>query len=389
MKYCTNCGAEVSGTFCSKCGTKIAQEVAVIDSYEKDQLLNLLYMLRAGISYISVQYDKLKNAEESADNARIKIPQMKVELNTLKKNSKKYEIMAEDVLSKNEFNFVVQEHEEKMKMARLKDRKEEKKQQVSLALLIIFSILSVLVFIPVLALSITFDLVWLFFIYFIIIPIVVASFFVYRGCDPYETMREEKEFEKFINYQNEARLSKKNMHLCLKQINNIEKSIRLLENQRVVDKDIKKLPEECEKIHASLVDTFGDVLNPQDWKNLDTIIYCLETHRANTLKEALQQSDLVVRHEELKAVIYDVGMKICATVIACTSQLSMQLEEVSENQRKIAVKLQNMNENILSASEMQKALLKKANQNSKKIMEDVHKMREYSHTRAIRDNISL
>ena len=51
--------------------------------------------------------------------------------------------------------------------------------------------------------------------------------------------------------------------------------------------------------------------------------------------------------------------------------------------------LKEINDNVLSTAEMQKALLAKANENSKKLMEDVNKMRSYSDVMAKKTGISL
>lgn len=44
-------------------------------------------------------------------------------------------------------------------------------------------------------------------------------------------------------------------------------------------------------VKKALDNSYGDILDSRDWDKLDKIIYLLETHRADTVKEALQLID--------------------------------------------------------------------------------------------------
>lgn len=44
-------------------------------------------------------------------------------------------------------------------------------------------------------------------------------------------------------------------------------------------------------VKVTLENTYGDILDSRDWDKLEAIIYLLETHRADTVKEALQLID--------------------------------------------------------------------------------------------------
>ena len=56
MAFCSNCGAEVFGKFCSNCGNNCGNEQDLVRSQEGRQnenikeTINKLYTLRAGIS---------------------------------------------------------------------------------------------------------------------------------------------------------------------------------------------------------------------------------------------------------------------------------------------------------------------------------------------------
>ena len=82
MNYCSNCGTKVTGAFCSNCGAKVeekAEKVSVIDdprqnteeiSPTKEVLLNVLYVLRAGISKISLKCDETKKENDKIEKTK-------------------------------------------------------------------------------------------------------------------------------------------------------------------------------------------------------------------------------------------------------------------------------------------------------------------------------
>jgi hypothetical protein len=80
----------------------------------------------------------------------------------------------------------------------------------------------------------------------------------------------------------------------------------------------------------------------------------------------------------MKSLITEVGKRICDTIRSCATNISWQLETISNNQLDMNQKLDNIDKTLLSTGEAQRALLAKANENSQKIMEDVRKMRGYS-----------
>ena len=151
----------------------------------------------------------------------------------------------------------------------------------------------------------------------------------------------------------------------------------------------QKLRREGKKLFSALVKAFGELLHPSDWAHIDSVIFCLETKRANTLEEALRQADLFVRHEEMKSVIVAVGKQICKTISNAAMHISWQLEGISETQAKIAANLREINSNLLSTKEMQESLLKKANENSEKLMQDVNRVCGYADAAAVQKGLTL
>ena len=131
------------------------------------------------------------------------------------------------------------------------------------------------------------------------------------------------------------------------------------------------------------------IIDERDWANLDFVIYELETGRADSMKEALQQADLCIRHNEMIQAIETAGEAISA----CISQnindlkhsiglqvrsLRADINELNKGQRTIAEKLGDM----LDAQELSNALLERASESSKDLAKNIEyikdiKYREY------------
>ena len=130
-------------------------------------------------------------------------------------------------------------------------------------------------------------------------------------------------------------------------------------------------------------------IDERDWENLDIIIYELETGRADTMKEALQQADYYNRHNEMIEAIETAGRAISASISQNINDLKhsiglqvktlrADINELNESQRAIEGKLGDM----LDAQELSNALLEKANESSKDLAENIEyikgiKYREY------------
>lgn len=130
-------------------------------------------------------------------------------------------------------------------------------------------------------------------------------------------------------------------------------------------------------------------LDERDWKNLDLIIYELETNRADSIKEALQQADLYIRHNEMKKVMQTATVAICSTIKESIGELSRSigtsllqlradislinsnLSEMNESNKELSEKF----DDLVNAQELGNALLKKANVSSEQLAQDVRRMR--------------
>ena len=158
-----------------------------------------------------------------------------------------------------------------------------------------------------------------------------------------------------------------------------------------------KLNEVCQMIGAE-IENFDSlylcikkvaVLDERDWQNLDLIIYELETGRADNMKEALQQADLYIRHDEIMDAMETATAAICSTIKESIGELSRSIGICLSGLRSELVGLRSdvsdMNQtnlelsekfdDLVNSQELSNALLKKANVSSEKLAEDVRRMR--------------
>ena len=159
-------------------------------------------------------------------------------------------------------------------------------------------------------------------------------------------------------------------------------------------------------IYDTLVAKYKEMLDIRDWKYLDLIIFYFETGRADTLKEALQQVDRRVQANEIISAIKSASSSICSTINSSMSslggviqagfnnlsnQLAMQHQEqmgvlkeintsIKANSKylsDISAKVDNCNEylkKINTSNELSNALLTKINVDSTRIWDDVDYM---------------
>ena len=90
-------------------------------------------------------------------------------------------------------------------------------------------------------------------------------------------------------------------------------------------------------LYSALVEEFNTTLDSRDWKHIDLIIFYYETGRADTLKEALQQVDRQVQTDTIVKEIKNASRNISETIrnsigslkaqmVTCFDKLSVQLD---------------------------------------------------------------
>lgn len=156
------------------------------------------------------------------------------------------------------------------------------------------------------------------------------------------------------------------------------------EKQLALQKSMNDIRQKKENT-SNLLKTLAkqSLVDERDWENLDLLIYELETGRADSIKEALQQTDLLIRHNEIKQAIGKASEAICNTIQQSMSEISFSIESnmlrihddfisLSEEQRRIQQSLRD----VVSAQELSNALREKANVSSEQLAADVKRLRE-------------
>ena len=160
---------------------------------------------------------------------------------------------------------------------------------------------------------------------------------------------------------------------------------------------INNLNKEIEEHKNSSLEIYSHIKNQsideRDWGHIDIIIYVLETGRAESIKEALQQADMLIRYNEIKQAINRANAAICVSIERNMSEINYLIERnmarihddfvsLGEDQRRTQESL----DNLVSAQELSNALKEKANVSSAQLAEDIRRLRElkdyeyYGHT---------
>ena len=80
-------------------------------------------------------------------------------------------------------------------------------------------------------------------------------------------------------------------------------------------------------MYDALVKTFSSILDERDWKNLDLVIYYLETGRALDIREALQQVDRQHQNDALVRVMQEAQSAISMSIQRSTFALAAMIQQ--------------------------------------------------------------
>lgn len=121
---------------------------------------------------------------------------------------------------------------------------------------------------------------------------------------------------------------------CL--IDTLRKEIKKLGGDRInavaeynTEKDI--VVPVVKSMFDALLNQYSSLLDSRDWKNLDLIIFYLETGRADTIKEALSHVDRQNQMDRLTEAINEASATICKTLERSFASLENCINENFEN----------------------------------------------------------
>ncbi len=209
-----------------------------------------------------------------------------------------------------------------------------------------------------------------------------------------EKLKPQGFFEKLFNRgKNVSKIAENEKMIGFGRIavNNLAKSIEFMERENIKVKNaieeknrsIENLNSTCKQIYRALQDEYSTVLDSRDWQNIDLIIYFIETGRAYTIKEALQQVDMEKRTNHIIQTIRDATERICSTISIGFATLNDSITKCfAVLESRIAeqnILLQQQNTHILelvSTANMSNSLIAKQNVSSEKLMKDIKLLRD-------------
>lgn len=406
MMYCSKCEKELDTKFCPYCGSETEYLVSKEEKSEDKSLIDNLYALRAGLSKVSLEMDKVKEAENELSKAELS-------------NKQIIESEKDEYGNINYFSWQLKTIEEgfRKKISQQKSQLSNHKHYVSQAeenfkskRKLIFFILGIMGICVIALIAILFaplkgeaksvvalPAIPLFILFWVMIKQLVDLAELKADLN-----KERNELTSYLN-ANKKTLSENDIYSdseYIKYTELLEKAKKSLEQAKCFDyssykKAIQKQQNHCtnfyKEFHSTYLSSFGNILDERDWKNLDLVIFILETRRADTLKEALQQVDMYRHTEKIAKAIENASLAICNTIrqesdritIAignCVDTINSRLQVIENNQISLNSELSSTNANIqksINAIELQNALIAKSNVSSEKMAQDIARIKEF------------
>lgn len=400
------------------------------DLEQKNQIketVNQLYALRAGLSLVDKEHDKTSKIEtiisvekEGKDNRISALENsnsyIEEEIENISYNQKrdysKYESKVKNIKKQ------LQEIDDKYNLTLKSKAKSFKIAVITLSITLIciaaialFSILAVNKIIDYVGFPMLIVIVGGVggFVAFIFFLVNISNFF--SDLSYMKSLTKEKgQIEKIEEYKEDNRYSK----LIDESNNKIKENsnkIQEIENKYIEHRDeaIKEMTLYSKKgteMYNLVVSEFSKSLpslDQRDYKHVDLIIYLLETGRAETMKEALQQVDTYVHTEKIVQAIDNASQTISQCIMTNIQSLRNTIEKntyalgekidrltynvstMSDNQAAFAKELNEKLAKTNSSLEMQKALLEKSSVSSAEMANNIEKMRLYADEAYIRN----
>lgn len=384
---------------------------------QKNQMLADLYALRAGMSAISIEKDKLDKSEKNYNDA----------MSSLKKVSDEYNKYDYDIqrVSTGLNDFKSQGYEETGNQKQKRKSKYSKSGRIANAKSKsskIFMHMIITIVVGIIAAAVP----W--FLYFaatgwkgsifedrnskyyifisaaiFLISLIVAVARLIKEFRKYKGEKEdaEKSIREMNNelagYQMERKLLEPKLNECYAVVNR---------SKAIVERDRAYRSKLSQEMYNALVAQFKSVLDIRDWEHIDLIIFNFETGRADTLKEALQQVDRRVQTDEIIEAIESAGNYISSTIrmsmnelrsdlnksfnrlseqlaiqhaeqMTALGNINRSIERTNESIAKLQSATENNGktlENISSAANLNNALIAKIGYDSMSLMDDVNYM---------------
>lgn len=138
--------------------------------------------------------------------------------------------------------------------------------------------------------------------------------------------------------------------------------------------------DKCHALYSVLYDKYFLLLDERDWQYSDLIISYFETGRADSMKEALLLVEREVQTQRIEGAVGIASKHIYKTITQATVVIASQLDLISSQLFEM-ISLQcdqiDSTSRLVSSIDMNNALVAKANATSQKIMKDVAIIKSY------------
>lgn len=348
---------------------------------QKNQMLADLYALRAGMSAISIEKDKLDESEKNYNDA----------MSSLKKVSDEYNKYDYDIqrVSTGLNDFKSQGYEETGNQKQKRKSKYSKSGRIANAKSKsskIFMHMIITIVVGIIAAAVPWFLYFAatgwkgsifedrnskYYIYIsaaiFLISLIVA---VARLIIEFSKHKDEKEDTKksirelnneLAGYQMERKLLEPKLNECYAVVNR---------SKAIVERDRAYRSKLSQDMYDRLVAQFKTVLDIRDWQHIDLVIFYFETGRADTLKEALQQVDRKVQTDEIIEAIETAGQNISSTIRMSMNELRGDL---NRSFAKLSVQLADQHREQMSALSSISGNIEKTNESLAKLQQTSEK----------------
>ena len=356
---------------------------------QKNQMLADLYTLRAGMSAISIEKDKLDESEKNYNDA----------MSSLKKVSDEYNKYDYDIQRVNNgLNYCKSQLPRGYTSTGNKKQKRKSKYsksgRIANAKTSTFGIIMRKIIPPIVVGIIAAAVPWLLYfattgwkdlsfedrdwkyyvyistaIFIISLIVAVARLIKESRTDEKEKKLKIKDAEKSIRelnnelagYQMERKLIEPKLNECYAVVNR---------SKAIVERDRAYRSKLSQDMYDRLVAQFKSVLDIRDWQHIDLVIFYFETGRADTLKEALQQVDRKVQTDEIIEAIETAGQNISSTIRMSMNELRGDL---NRSFAKLSVQLADQHREQMSALNSISGNIEKTNESLAKLQQTSEK----------------
>lgn len=399
------------------------REIAQAPSSDKKEIVANLYAIRAGLSVISEDFDKINNSKKSIENQKQRLN------NCRKEVSNKKQDLTE---SQEELYSFKDDVTPRLEMMEHNAKKEYSKKVFEQFLLFIpyvigcflaaglFTVIAdfaISMFIAIFIDEYT-NFVLLednFFVTLtvVIIIAVIAAIIIAITCIRNEIISNRITMQDFMSrseknkskrseleskvWSNERQLkvAYSNELKCLTETEQLSK--QETQNQ-------SEITQHADRVYKALKEAYSSILMEQDWCNIDLLIFYFITGRVDTLKEALQYVDKERQTQRIEQAVRDASIQIRSAIGEAASYLGNILEDsfgrLNAKMNAIAVGISSLhssigslnsqvsrsnaiNSEILKSSELNSALLAKANKNSDELTNELKYMKNRFYEKGI------